>query len=99
MGQKQPQRPGRVGAQGGPLIDNHFAVSARDNVWLYGHKGDGAGPFQTRDEAIEAAISEAIQTGDIAAEAVVLDHDMQQESVCGGFRGNDARLTAGNSHP
>ncbi len=63
------------------MIDNHFVVSARDNVWLYSHKGDGAGPFKTRDKAIEAAIAEAIETGDIAAEVLVLDHDMQQETV------------------
>ena len=62
-------------------MSNHFIVSQRADVWLYSHRGDDAGPFKTREEAIEAAIQEATQAGDPATEVIVQDKDMQQETV------------------
>lgn len=61
--------------------ETHFIVSESDHAWLYSHRGDAAGPFRSRAEAIEAAIAEAVQTGNPAAEVIVLDHDLQQEIV------------------
>jgi hypothetical protein len=63
------------------MAQNHFIVTQRDNAWVYSVQGDGAGPFKSREEAIEAAIAEATQKGDPAAEVIVQDHDMQQETV------------------
>jgi hypothetical protein len=63
------------------LADNHFIVSQRDHVWVYSNGGDEAGPFKTREEAVEAAVGEATQLGNPTSEVIVLDRDMQQETV------------------
>lgn len=60
---------------------NHFIISYRDHSWLYSNRGDEAGPFRTREEAVEAAIAEAVQTGNPATKVIVQDHDLQQETV------------------
>jgi hypothetical protein len=63
------------------MVTSHFIVSQRDHVWLYSYRGDEAGPFKTKEEAVEAAIGEATQRGDPNSEVIVLDRDMQQETV------------------
>jgi hypothetical protein len=61
--------------------ESHFIVSQRDHAWVYSHRGDPAGPFRSRQDAIDAAIAEATLLGDPGAHVIVQDHDMQQEMV------------------
>ena len=63
------------------MSGSHFIVSERDNAWTYSNRGDGAGPFKSREAAVAAAIAEATERGDLDAEVIVLDRDMQQETV------------------
>jgi hypothetical protein len=71
----------RSGEKDNPMTERHFIVTERDHAWMYSHRGDAAGPFKTREQAIEAAIAEATAMGDPAAQVIVQDHDMQQETV------------------
>jgi len=61
--------------------ESHFIVTQRDHAWVYSHRGDPAGPFKTRQEAIDAAIAEATLLGDPRAHVIVQDNDMLQETV------------------
>ena len=63
------------------MDERHFIVTERDHVWLYSYRGDPAGPFKTRQEAIDAAIAEATQLDYHTAHVIVQDKDMQQETV------------------
>ena len=63
------------------MAAKHFLVSERDHAWGYSSGGDPAGPFKTRQEAIDAAIAEATLDGDPSAKVIVQDHDLQQETV------------------
>jgi hypothetical protein len=63
------------------MDERHFIVTERDHAWLYSYRGDPAGPFKTRQEAIAAAIAEATERGDRSAHVIVQDKDMQQEIV------------------
>ena len=60
---------------------HHFIVRERDNAWQYSYQGHGAGPIQSRDEAIAAAIEEARETGEAKGEVIVQDKDLQEETV------------------
>ena len=64
-----------------PMTERHFIVSERDHVWQYSFRGSVAGPFKSREDAIDAAIEEAGQAGDPQIAVIVQDHDMQQETV------------------
>ena len=63
------------------MTERHFIVTERDHAWMYSHRGAPAGLFKTREEAIEAAIAEAAALGDPAAQVIVQNRDMQQETV------------------
>ena len=63
------------------MSDRHVIVYERDNSWQYTYRGSIAAPFRSRQDAIDAAISEARQTNDSTIEVIVQDHDMQQETV------------------
>lgn len=63
------------------MTERHFTVTERDHAWMYSHRGDPAGPLKTREEAIEAAIAAAATFGDPAAQVIVQNRDMQQETV------------------
>ena len=63
------------------MTERHFIVRYRDAAWHYAYRGNITGPFGSRDEAIEAAIKEACDTGEPEAEVIVQDPDMRQETV------------------
>jgi hypothetical protein len=63
------------------LSEGRFIVTQRDNAWSFSHRGDPAGPFKTRQEAIDAAIAEACNLGNPGAQVIVQDHDLTQETV------------------
>ena len=63
------------------MIESRFIVTQRDHAWVYSHRGDPAGPFKTRQEAIDAAVAEACEIGHPDAEVIVQDHDLKQETV------------------
>jgi hypothetical protein len=62
-------------------MSNHFIVYHRDAAWQYTHKGSIAAPFDTRDQAIQAAIAEARETGRRDVRVIVQDADKTEETV------------------
>ena len=63
------------------MSERHFIVYLRDSSWQYSYRGSVTAPFKTREEAIEAAISEAREQNDPEIEVVVQDADMRSETV------------------
>jgi hypothetical protein len=63
------------------MSERHVIVYERDNTWQYTYRGTIAAPFKSRQDAIDAAIEAARDTGDPGIEVMVQDHDMQQETV------------------
>lgn len=65
-------------------MSNHFIVYHRHATWQYTHRGSIAAPFNTRDEAISAAIAAARETRQRDAKVIVQDADKKQETVWSG---------------
>jgi hypothetical protein len=60
------------------MAAQHFIVTGR---WQYTTRGIVAGPFKSRQEAIDAAIEAAGALDDPEVEVIVQDHDLQRETV------------------
>ncbi len=63
------------------MTELHFIVSQKDGVWQYSSRGEIAGHFDSREEAISAAVQEARDSGTASAKVIVQDTSMQQETV------------------
>lgn len=63
------------------MSESHYIVRLRDGFWQHANRGTTAGPFKTRDAAIEAAIEEARNSGDPTAEVIVQDSETLAETV------------------
>ncbi|WEJ56978.1 DUF2188 domain-containing protein [Devosia sp. FJ2-5-3] len=63
------------------MSQSHFIVYERDASWQFTHKGSITAPFDNRDEAIEAAIGAARDSGDPGAVVIVQDRDTDEKIV------------------
>lgn len=63
------------------MSKSHFLVCKRDGAWLHTHRGTTSAPFTSREEAIEAAIGEARDSGDPDAEVIVQASETSTETV------------------
>jgi len=63
------------------MSSQHFVVAAQDRAWHYSFKGAITGPFESRQEAVTAAIEQASQIEDDDVEVVVRDADLKTETV------------------
>jgi hypothetical protein len=63
------------------MSSQHFVVAAQDRAWHYSFKGAIVGPFESRQEAVAAAIEQASQLEDDDIEVVVRDADLKTETV------------------
>ena len=70
-----------VEAEDHPMSERHLIVTQRDSAWQYMYRGTVTGPFKSREQAIEGAISEARGTKDTDIEVVVQDLDLNQVTV------------------
>jgi hypothetical protein len=64
-----------------PMSESHYIVRLRDGFWQHTNRGTTAGPFKSREAAIEAAIEEARNSGDPTAEVIVQDSETLAETV------------------
>lgn len=61
---------------------SHYLVAASAiSGWQFSHKGDITGPFDSKEQAIEAAITAAGDSADPDAEVMVKDADLKLETV------------------
>lgn len=63
------------------MSTNHYIVALIDHSWQFSIKGDVTAPFASRDEAVNAAIAEAKQSGEVDAAVIVRDANLQNETV------------------
>jgi hypothetical protein len=63
------------------MTERHYIVSDRHSAWQYTYRGSITAPFNTREEAIKAAIDAAQESGDRDVEVIVQNTDMQVETV------------------
>jgi hypothetical protein len=63
------------------MINNHFVISQRDNIWQFSFRGDVSGPFTSKSAAVAAAIATASKVGDTDVEVVVHDAELRAETV------------------
>ena len=63
------------------MSESHFIVTLRDGSWLHTNRGTTSAPFKSREAAIEAAIEDARESGDPAAEVIVQDSETSAEIV------------------
>ena len=64
------------------MSTSHYLVGAAAIAgWQFSHKGDITGPFETKEQAIEAAIAAAGKSEDSDVEVMVQDADMKLETV------------------
>jgi hypothetical protein len=64
------------------MSTSHYLVAAAAIAgWQFSHKGDITGPFENKEQAIEAAIAAAGESGDPDVEVLVQDADMKMEIV------------------
>jgi hypothetical protein len=64
------------------MSTSHYLVARTALAgWQFSHKGDITAPFETKEKAIEAAISAAGESDDPDVEVMVQDADMKLETV------------------
>ncbi|MBJ3785317.1 DUF2188 domain-containing protein [Devosia sediminis] len=63
------------------MSESHYIVSLRDGAWQHANRGTTSAPFKSRDAAIQAAIDDARESGDPAAEVIVQDPETTAETV------------------
>jgi hypothetical protein len=64
------------------MSTSHYVVSEQSaSAWQFSYKGQITGPFGTREEATEAAITEAAESDDPEVEVVVRDANLKTETV------------------
>jgi hypothetical protein len=64
------------------MSSSHYVVSERsESVWQFSHKGEIAGPYASREAAVEAAISEAKASLDADCEVLVRDASLKTVTV------------------
>ncbi|WP_108462873.1 DUF2188 domain-containing protein [Devosia naphthalenivorans] len=64
------------------MSTSHYLVAAAAIAgWQFSHKGEITGPFERKEQAIEAAITAAGATRDPDVEVLVQDRDMKVETV------------------
>jgi hypothetical protein len=64
------------------MSTSHYLVAtAAIAGWQFSHKGDITGPFESKEQAVEAAIAAAGESGDPEVEVMVQDADMKLETV------------------
>lgn len=63
------------------MTERHFIVCEKDHAWQHSYRGAVTGPFKSRAEAIEDAITAAAEVEDPDVEVIVQDHDLSQQTV------------------
>lgn len=63
------------------MTNNHFVISQRESVWQFSFRGNVTGPFNSKQDAISAAIEAASQVADTEVEVVVHDADFRAETI------------------
>ncbi len=64
------------------MSSSHFLVAAAAiSGWQFSHKGVITGPFESKEQAIKAAIAAAAESGDRDVEVLVQNADMKVETV------------------
>jgi hypothetical protein len=85
VAQYPPQRSGLLGRYMGHEEDlmgnSHFIVSQRNDAWQHTNRGSVSAPFKTMEEAVQSAIEEARNSGDVDAEVIVQQPDTQTRTV------------------
>ena len=74
------------------MINNHFVISHRDNVWQFSFRGNVTGPFNSKDQAVSAAIDAAGRIEDADVEVVIYDVAQKPETI---WRTGQAKPTGG----
>ena len=71
------------------MSSSHYLVAASAiSGWQFSHKGDITGPFESKEQAIKAAIIAAGESDDPEVEVLVQDADKKVETV---WRPNQTR--------
>lgn len=77
------------------MSSSHYVVSERsESVWQFSHKGEIAGPYASREAAVEAAISEAKASLDADCEVLVRDASLKTVTVWNRDRRHRAEISA-----
>ena len=63
------------------MPERHYIVFHRDAAWQFTCQGRITAPFNSREEAIAAAIEAARQTDERGIKVIVQDLDMREETV------------------
>lgn len=64
------------------MSTSHYLVAAAAIAgWQFSHKGDITGPFESKEQAIKAAIAAAGKAENRDVEVMVQDADLKLESV------------------
>jgi hypothetical protein len=64
------------------MSSSHYLVAeAAIAGWQFSHKGDITGPFETREQAIKAAITAAGESANPDVEVLVQNADMKTETI------------------
>ncbi len=64
------------------MTSSHYLVAeAAIAGWQFSHKGDITGPFESKEQAIKAAIAAAAESKDPDVEVLVQNADMKVETV------------------
>jgi hypothetical protein len=64
------------------MSSSHYLVAAAAiSGWQFSHKGDITGPFESKEQAVEAAIAAAGEAEAPDVEVMVQDADMKLETV------------------